>query len=290
MLAVANRLGVQRPLVYGLVGVAAWVLMLKSGVHATVAGVLVALTVPATRRMDEAEFSDRAGALLARFREGIAGSPTDPSPDQMAAVHSLEVACEQVEAPLTRLEHGLHGWVAFGVMPVFALANAGVALDGVGALVTDAVALGVLLGLVVGKPLGVVGLAWLAVKTGLAALPSGVTWGHVLGVSLLTGDRVHDVDLHRRAGVRARPAPRQRQGGHPGRVGRLGRPGRPGPRPPGADGGGGPLEPGPAARRPRSVALYAVRWARGSGRPTDDQASATPACPRPTPAASGDRG
>ncbi len=188
VLAVVNRLGIQRPSVYALIGLAAWVLMLKSGVHATIAGVLVALTIPATRKINEVQFAERAEGLLARFREGIAGSPTDPTPDQMAALHTLEEAVEHVETPLQRLEHGLHGFVAFFVMPVFALANAGVAFGAdAAALVTDAVALGVMLGLVVGKPLGVMLLAFLAVKTGLAALPSGVTWRQVLGVSFLTG-------------------------------------------------------------------------------------------------------
>ncbi|WP_412060568.1 Na+/H+ antiporter NhaA [Rubrivirga sp. IMCC45206] len=188
VLAVANRLGVQRPVVYGLIGVAAWVAMLKSGVHATIAGVLVALTIPATRKMDEGEFAERVGEMLARFREGILGSPTDPTPDQMAAVHSIEVACEKVEPPLQRLEHGLHGFVAFFVMPVFALANAGVALGADAlALATDPVALGIALGLIVGKPVGVMLLSFVAVKTRVASLPSGVTWGHVLGVSFLAG-------------------------------------------------------------------------------------------------------
>ena len=188
VLVLVNRLGIQRPVVYGLIGVAVWVAMLLSGVHATVAGVLVALTIPATRKMDEAEFAARAETLLARFREGIAGSPTDPTPDQLAAVHSLQTASEHVETPLQRLEHDLHGLVAFVIMPVFALANAGVALGAdVGALVGDAVALGVALGLIVGKPVGVMLLAFLSVKLGLAALPDGVTWRHVFGVSLLTG-------------------------------------------------------------------------------------------------------
>ncbi len=188
VLAVANRLGVQRTSVYALVGLAAWVFMLKSGIHATIAGVLVALTIPATRKIHEVEFADRVGDLLARFRTGIQGSPTDPTPDQAAAVHSIEVACQKVETPLARLEHGLHGFVAFFVIPVFALANAGVALGAdATALITDTVALGVMLGLVVGKPIGVMGMAFLAVKTGLAALPAGVTWRHILGVSFLTG-------------------------------------------------------------------------------------------------------
>lgn len=188
VLVVVNRLGIQRPVVYGLIGLAAWVAMLKSGVHATIAGVLVALTIPATRRIDEVEFSDRVGALLARFREELSPGQEVPTPEQAAAIHSMEVACEHVETPLSRLEHGLHGLVAFFVMPVFALANAGVALGaGALALLADPVALGIALGLVVGKPLGVMALAFVAVKVGLAVLPSGVTWRHVLGVSFLTG-------------------------------------------------------------------------------------------------------
>ena len=188
MLVVVNRLGIQRPAVYGLIGLAVWVLMLKSGVHATIAGVLVALTIPATRKIDEVEFAERADGLLAQFAAGLTVGGSTPTPDQMHAVHSLEKACEQIETRLQRLEHGLHGLVAFFIMPVFALANAGVALGaGAAALVTDTVALGVMLGLVVGKPLGVMALAYLAVKTGLAALPSGVTWRHVMGVSFLTG-------------------------------------------------------------------------------------------------------
>ena len=184
----ANRLGIQRPAVYGVIGVLAWVAMLKSGVHATVAGVLVALTIPATRRIDEVEFSERVGSLLARFRTELSPGQEVPTPDQAAAVHSIESACEGVETPLVRLEHGLHGFVAFFVVPVFALANAGVGLGGgAAALVTDPVALGIALGLVVGKPLGVMALAFAAVKTGVAALPTGVTWRHVLGVSFLTG-------------------------------------------------------------------------------------------------------
>ena len=188
VLVVVNRLGIQRPAVYGLIGLAVWVLMLKSGVHATIAGVLVALTIPATRKIDEVEFAERADGLLAQFAAGLTVGGSTPTPDQMHAVHSLEKACEQIETPLQRLEHGLHGLVAFFIMPVFALANAGVALGaGAAALVTDTVALGVMLGLVVGKPLGVMTLAYLSVKTGLAALPSGVTWRHVMGVSFLTG-------------------------------------------------------------------------------------------------------
>ena len=90
---------------------------------------------------------------------------------------------------LTRMEHGLHGWVAYGIMPVFALANAGVSFGGVtlGEVFTHPAALGILAGLVVGKQLGVFAFSWLAIRLGWAVLPSGVTWSHVYGVALLTG-------------------------------------------------------------------------------------------------------
>ncbi|MDX1420166.1 MAG: Na+/H+ antiporter NhaA [Rubricoccaceae bacterium] len=186
VLVVLNRMGVQWTPIYALLGIALWVAMLKSGVHATVAGVLVALTIPASRRIDAPGFLEEARALLAQFSEGLKPGRVAPTNEQREAVHALEQACEKVETPLQRLEHDLHGVVAFFVMPVFALANAGVALGG-GGLVSDPAALGIILGLVVGKPLGVFGLAWLSVRLGLAQQPSDVTWSQLFGVSLLTG-------------------------------------------------------------------------------------------------------
>ena len=187
-LVLLNRFGVRRPLPYVLLGIALWVAVLKSGMHATIAGVLLALTIPARRLIDAPEFLRRAELLLAEFREDLKPGEAEPTEDQRHALHSLEVAAERLETPLQRLEHGLHPWVAFLVIPVFALANAGVALGGdVGATLASPVALGIILGLFLGKPLGIVALAWLATRAGLAALPGGVTWRHIWGVSLLCG-------------------------------------------------------------------------------------------------------
>jgi NhaA family Na+:H+ antiporter len=107
---------------------------------------------------------------------------------QQSAVIELEELCEQVQAPLQKLEHTLHPWVQFGIMPIFALANAGVAVS-LGALTGTAspVVLGIVLGLVLGKPLGVLGMSWLAVRVGLVTLPPQVTWRHMIGVSVLAG-------------------------------------------------------------------------------------------------------
>ncbi|MGB7740793.1 MAG: Na+/H+ antiporter NhaA [Steroidobacteraceae bacterium] len=145
-LFVLNRSGVTRIAAYILVGTALWVFVLKSGVHATLAGVVAALFVPTS----------------------------DPAhPDH---------------PPSSRLEHSLHPWVAFGILPVFAFANAGVNLAGMSPrTLLEPIPLGILLGLFVGKQVGVFTFSWLAVKTGLARLPSGVTFAQVYGAAILCG-------------------------------------------------------------------------------------------------------
>jgi NhaA family Na+:H+ antiporter len=186
--AAANRLGVHDPRVYALIGLGVWVATLESGVHATVAGVLMALAIPSRRRMDPPAFVARGRHLLARF--GAEARPGGRlSEDQRDAVYSLELACREVQAPLGRLEHALHPWVAYGVMPVFALANAGVALPraDLGAPAADPVTIGVALGLVLGKPLGILGACALAVRWRLAELPAGTSWRQLGGVGLLGG-------------------------------------------------------------------------------------------------------
>ncbi|HUO86327.1 MAG TPA: Na+/H+ antiporter NhaA [Thermoanaerobaculia bacterium] len=187
-LALINRAGVRRTWPYALLGIGLWVAFLKSGVHATVAGVLLAMTIPASRKIDAPEFLRRAELFLAEFREDLLPGRSEPTKDQQDAVHSLEKAAEQAGTPLARLEHVLHPWVAFFIMPVFALANAGVALgDGLLATMGSPVTLGIVLGLLLGKQVGVLGAAWLAVRLGLAALPVGISWRQVWGVSILCG-------------------------------------------------------------------------------------------------------
>lgn len=107
---------------------------------------------------------------------------------QQSAVIELEEACEDVQAPLRKMEHSLHVWVQFVIIPIFALANAGVALS-VTSVSGEAswVAAGILVGLVVGKPLGVLGAAWIATRAGIASLPMGVQWSHMVGVGFLAG-------------------------------------------------------------------------------------------------------
>jgi NhaA family Na+:H+ antiporter len=189
LLLLLNIAGFRRPLVYVALGVIVWLAFLQSGVHATIAGVLLALTIPARFRIDGATFRQRAHSLLHEF-EPQAGEPTVMLTDerQQSVVLELEELCEQVQAPLQKLEHELSGWVSLLIMPIFALANAGVSftsaqLGGENLMVT----LGIVLGLVLGKPIGLLGASWLAVRAGIVSLPQGVTWSAMIGVGLLAG-------------------------------------------------------------------------------------------------------
>lgn len=177
-----NRAGVRRPGWYVIVGIPLWVAVLKSGVHATLAGVIVALCVPARVAFSRQEVLEQARGLLEAAARGADDAATQD------ALSALEQRIKESQSPVRRLERGLHPTVAFVILPLFALANAGVSLSGVGA--QDLVApttLGVFVGLVLGKLLGVVGASWLAVRAGLAELPAGLGWRHVLGLGALAG-------------------------------------------------------------------------------------------------------
>ena len=189
LLVALNRAGARHPLTYTVVGVALWAAFLASGVHATVAGVLLALTIPVRTRIDTIEFRERAQRALRRFEDaGEASDDVLTNAERQEAIHNLERACEQAQAPLQRMEHSLHGVVAFFIMPLFALANAGVRLEGdVLAMATHPVSLGIILGLVVGKPLGITLFAWAAVRARWAARPHVVGWKAIHGVSWLGG-------------------------------------------------------------------------------------------------------
>jgi NhaA family Na+:H+ antiporter len=188
-LVVANLIGVDRTLVYALLGIGLWLGFLLSGVHATIAGVLLALTVPASSFIDPGEFLKRGRYVLDRFEHaGDQGTDVLRNETRQAALHALDRATRRLEPPLHELEHTLNPWVVFAIMPLFALANAGLPLGGkaVGAL-ADPVALGILLGLVLGKQTGITLFSWLAVRSGLAELPEGIGWRHVYGVGWLAG-------------------------------------------------------------------------------------------------------
>ncbi len=189
VLFAANRLGVRHPLPYAFLGALLWGAVLDSGIHATIAGVALAFTIPARSTLQPHEFLRHGRAVLDHFERAAESEKSVMNDEeQQAAIEALETACERVQSPLHRMEHALHNWVTFLIMPVFALANAGVALTGnFAATLSQPVALGVVLGLLLGKPIGITFASWLAVRSGVASLPTGVTWGHIHGASWLGG-------------------------------------------------------------------------------------------------------
>jgi len=157
-------------------------------VHATVAGVLGAFAIPVRSRIDPELFIVRVREYLNQFDQPITERTIILSPEQQSAVEAIEREALRVQSPLQRLEHRLHYFVAFFVMPIFALANAGVALGGEGGLNwTSRVIWGVALGLLIGKPLGIALFSWLAVRLRLAQLPQGINFVHIVGVGFLGG-------------------------------------------------------------------------------------------------------
>jgi NhaA family Na+:H+ antiporter len=186
----ANVLGIRHPLVYGILGIGGlWLAFFLSGVHPTIAGVLAAFTIPARTRLSGKEFVKRGRALLDKFQTTMdQGSPPLANPDRQAVASGLQQAAHEMGTPLQRLERGLHPWVTAVVLPVFALANAGVAIesDPVTTL-RHPVALGIAAGLLIGKPLGVTLASWLTIRLRLATMPSDLTWRHIVGTGFLAG-------------------------------------------------------------------------------------------------------
>ncbi|MEO6872200.1 MAG: Na+/H+ antiporter NhaA [Chthoniobacterales bacterium] len=181
-----NVSGVRKLWPYLIAGIALWFFVHESGVHATIAGVLLAMTIPARTRLNAAEFSEEARSLLQEFdRKETGDLLVLTSKGQQETLFSLNRASEAATAPILRLEHALHRFSAFVVMPLFAFANAGVKLGG--PILHHEVALGVLVGLVIGKPLGITAAAFLAVKAGIAKLPAEMRWGELHGAAWLAG-------------------------------------------------------------------------------------------------------
>jgi Na+:H+ antiporter, NhaA family len=186
---VMNRLGIRSPLIYFIFGVLLWLCFLASGIHATIAGVLAALAIPVKTLLDEDDYLARTRFLLSEIKK-----PDDP--DQLVThrerirgvIQSLEDASEYVQPPAHRLERILHPWQSFLIMPIFALANAGITIsEGFTETLVERATLGIIFGLVIGKPLGITLLSWVSVKLGWASLPEGVSWQHIFGVGCLAG-------------------------------------------------------------------------------------------------------
>jgi Na+:H+ antiporter, NhaA family len=179
----ANKAGVRNPWVYAFIGIVVWFVVMQSGVHATIAGVMLAFTIPCAGSSGKPRFVAKMQRLVERF------DAADPdSVEAHSALHAMEEQCELMESPLHRIEHALQPWVSFAIMPLFAFSNAGVHV--LGKLLVAArnpVTLGVALGLIAGKPLGITAFAWAAEKLRLASRPAGVNWTQIFAASWVCG-------------------------------------------------------------------------------------------------------
>jgi NhaA family Na+:H+ antiporter len=181
-----NAMGIRHLWPYLLAGLVLWYFVHESGIHPTVAGLLLAFTIPTHTRMNAVDFSREARGLLDQFDRRETGDfLVLTSKGQQETLFALEHASVSVTAPILRLEHALHNFSAFVVMPLFAFANAGVRIGG--PIEHAEIAIGVLAGLIIGKPLGITAAAFITVKSGMAKLPYGVNWTSLLGYACLAG-------------------------------------------------------------------------------------------------------
>ncbi len=190
VLIIANLAGIRRTLFYALIGFAGvWIAFIYSGVHATIAGVLIALTIPARTKIGETAYIDKLTDYLQKFKnENPDNKSTLLTKGQVNVISEIQALSDKAHTPLQKLEHTLHPITAYFILPVFALSNAGVHIDGrVIDMLIHPISLGIIAGLVLGKFLGISLLSKLVVKFKIAELPQGVTWRHIYGVAFLAG-------------------------------------------------------------------------------------------------------
>jgi NhaA family Na+:H+ antiporter len=188
MLALAIRAGMRNGEVFLVVGGFIWYFVLKSGLHPTIAGVALAFIVPARRTIKLNVFNRATRSSLKTFEDSDAEENLLLSKQQLEALDNLEVYYKKVHSPLQYLEHRMHGFTSYVVMPVFALANAGVLLSAAsGEPVIGPLSLNIALALVLGKVLGIIVFAWMGIRLRITALPEGTRWIHMVGLGLLGG-------------------------------------------------------------------------------------------------------
>ncbi len=187
VLLIMNLSNIRNMLLYLFFGLVLWVAVLKSGIHATIAGVLLGFLIPATSPRNKGELLDNIEEGISMLREA---QKSEGKEDSQTAMHHIEDNVEELESPLHKLEHKLHPWVAYFIMPVFAFANAGVALsaDQAVAAFSSSLTLGILFGLFLGKQIGIMLSVWVSSKLGIIQLPeSKQVWTVFYGIACLTG-------------------------------------------------------------------------------------------------------
>ena len=189
ILVIANFAGVRKVGIYAVIGfIGVWMSFIFSGVHATIAGVLIALTIPARRKISEKEYLQKLSEYVGKFTKAPKSDNALLTADQAHLIADIEVINEKVQTPLQKLEHALHPITAFFILPLFALSNAGVHIEGsVIDMLLHPISLGIIAGLVLGKFLGISILSRLTVWLKIASLPEGVSWKQIYGVAFLAG-------------------------------------------------------------------------------------------------------
>jgi Na+:H+ antiporter, NhaA family len=187
ILILSNILGVRNTLYYSILGIGGlWVAFLLSGVHATIAGVLAAFTIPANVKIDEIGFTKKMTLYLEKFKDADPNDAPTVTAKQLHLLEDMRTLSKLAMTPLQRLEHSLHPFVTFIVMPIFALANAGVTLASDSTSTsTSFVIIGIVVGLLAGKFIGIVGVSGLLVKLKIADLPNGMNFKHLIGAGFL---------------------------------------------------------------------------------------------------------
>jgi len=190
LLIALNLGGIRRPLPYMLLGVVLWIAMLQSGVHATLAGIFLAFTIPMRPKYDPERLLSHINEMVGHIKDAHQREDNIVINDELRCrVQALGEGVQLVQAPAQVLEHKMHLPTAYIVIPIFSLANAGILIDwsSFGTTITHPVSMGIAAGLVMGKLIGIAGFSWLAVKLGLTSLPQGLNFKHIVGVGLMGG-------------------------------------------------------------------------------------------------------
>jgi len=181
-----NKRGVTNLLPYLLLGIALWVYIHAIGIHATIAGVLLAFAIPISSKIDEKEFINDTRQSVDEFEKNMDEVPV-LNHHQIDALETIGYGYDKVQNPLVRLEHNLHGLSAFFIMPLFAFSNAGVLIDFSTVHANLPIVLGVVIGLVIGKPVGILGFTYLAHKFKIVKKPDSISWSEILAVGFIAG-------------------------------------------------------------------------------------------------------
>jgi NhaA family Na+:H+ antiporter len=190
LLMTLNLGGIRHTLPYTLIGIILWIAMLKSGVHATLAGILLAFTIPMRPKYNPDRFLSQINDMIDQIKQSYQREKNIIKNDELRShVRALGVGVQLLQAPAQVLERKMHLPSAYFIIPIFSLANAGIPIDtsSLSNIITHPVAMGIAAGLVFGKLIGIAGFSWIAVKLGLTSLPHGLNFKHITGAALMGG-------------------------------------------------------------------------------------------------------